>query len=108
MVNVSILVVAVGCGQATQEETTPEPAVVEQAVSEILDAVAAAPDVYTALFEDERVRVVEMTLAAGATDGHHRHPHETVYFLSGGAVRVELPAHRARLSRARPALPRDG
>jgi hypothetical protein len=35
--------------------------------------------------------VLEMNLKAGETDVTHSHPSETVYFLSGGKVKIHLP-----------------
>lgn len=67
----------------------------EEMPGEVPDAASAAPEVYTVLHEDERVRVVSMRLPAGETDGFHRHPHEVVYFTSGGGVSVEVPGAEA-------------
>ena len=85
-----VAVVAAGCAK---EEAAPveEAVAVEEAAPEVPDAVTAAPEVYSTLHQDERVRVVEMKLAAGVTDGFHHHPHEVVYFLAGGSLKVELP-----------------
>ncbi len=56
-----------------------------------IDPVTASPKHYRTLLENERVRVVEMRLAAGETDQQHSHPAETVYFIRGGKVRLHLP-----------------
>jgi hypothetical protein len=32
-----------------------------------------------------------MTLPAGTSDIEHSHPNETVYFVSGGKVRIHVP-----------------
>ncbi len=56
-----------------------------------IDPVSASPDNYKSLFEDEHVRVLEMTLPAGTSDIEHSHPNETVYFVSGGKVRIHVP-----------------
>ena len=51
----------------------------------------ASPANYKLLFENEHVRVLEMTLAAGTTDTEHSHPSETVYFIKGGKANIALP-----------------
>ncbi len=56
-----------------------------------IDPVQASPANYKVLLENEHVRVVEMTLRAGETDQPHSHPAETVYFVTGGRVRLHLP-----------------
>ncbi len=56
-----------------------------------IDPVDASPDNYRVIFEDEHVRVLEMTLKAGESDTKHSHPAETVYFERGGKARIELP-----------------
>ena len=68
----------------TQVEKTP-------ASTDELDAVVVAPDVYSILHEDERVRVLNMTLPPGVTDGLHSHPNEAVYFIKGSTIRIHLP-----------------
>jgi oxalate decarboxylase/phosphoglucose isomerase-like protein (cupin superfamily) len=60
-------------------------------VPDDLDPVQVAPHVYSLIHEDERVRVLEMKLAAGTTDGLHMHPDEAVYFIRGSKVRIHLP-----------------
>jgi hypothetical protein len=56
-----------------------------------IDAVEAPPEVYTLLFENEAVRVIEMNLKAGQTDNQHSHRDETVYFITGSKVKISLP-----------------
>lgn len=58
---------------------------------EVQDAVTAAPAVYSVLHQDARVRVVDMKLDPGATDGIHNHPDEIVYFVQGGKAHISLP-----------------
>ena len=60
-------------------------------VPEGMAADAISPDVYTLLFEDDRVRIIEMKLAAGASDAEHVHPFEAVYFMTGGKLRITVP-----------------
>jgi quercetin dioxygenase-like cupin family protein len=56
-----------------------------------IDPLKTATEHYRLLFEDEHVRVLEMSLPAGQIDNEHSHPEETVIFLQGGRVRVHLP-----------------
>lgn len=46
------------------------------------------PTTYKTLFNNESLRVVEMTLPAGHKDTEHSHPVETVYLIKGGKVRI--------------------
>lgn len=57
-----------------------------------IDPVKASPNNYKLLYEDDDVRLLEMTLKAGETDNEHSHPNELVYFLSGGKVKIHLPS----------------
>jgi beta-alanine degradation protein BauB len=59
--------------------------------SEMIDPVQVSPAHYAVLMENDVVRVLDMTLPAGVSDEMHSHPNETVYFLTGGKVRVHLP-----------------
>ena len=56
-----------------------------------IDPVGVSPENYKVLLENDRVRVVEMTLRPGEIDETHSHPSETVYFINGGKARVHLP-----------------
>lgn len=51
-------------------------------------AVDVAPEVYKVLFENDRVRLLEVTLAPGAASALHSHPDYLVYALSGGTVHL--------------------
>ena len=56
-----------------------------------IDPVSVSPESYRPLLENEHVRVLEMTLRSGQSDAMHSHPCETVFFVSGGRVRLHLP-----------------
>ena len=56
-----------------------------------IDPVQASPANYKTIFENEHVRVLEMSLKAGTKDNQHSHPAETVYFIKGGKVKIHLP-----------------
>jgi hypothetical protein len=56
-----------------------------------IDPTKTSPQNYSLLFENDSVRVLEMSLRAGEKDHEHSHQNETVYFISGGKVRIYLP-----------------
>ena len=55
-----------------------------------IDPCEVSADHYKVIFNNEHLRVVEMTLPAGAKDNEHSHPNETVYFITGGKVRITM------------------
>ena len=50
------------------------------------DAVAAAPNVYRVLFENERVRLLEARVKPGESSAPHAHPNYLIYTLEDGKV----------------------
>jgi quercetin dioxygenase-like cupin family protein len=50
------------------------------------DAAEAAPNVYTVLFENERLRLLEARVKPGDTTPLHSHADGLVYVVSGGKV----------------------
>ncbi len=59
-------------------------------MADYIDPTSVSPDVYKLLNENDKVRVVEMTLGAGQSDNKHSHRSETVYFITGGKVRIDV------------------
>jgi beta-alanine degradation protein BauB len=57
----------------------------------MIDPVQVSPEHYRVMLENEHVRVLEMRVPPGMSDETHSHPSETVYFVTGGKVRVHLP-----------------
>ncbi len=55
-----------------------------------IDPIASSPANYKLLFEDEKHRVLEMSVKAGEKDNEHSHPTEVVYFISGGSAKITL------------------
>jgi len=53
-----------------------------------IDPVIAAADHYKLLSQEGKIRVIEMALKPGDKDNVHSHPHETVYFVKGGKLRI--------------------
>ena len=51
----------------------------------------ASPDVYQVVAQDEKTRMVLMTLKPGQRDNWHSHPATAVYFLRDCDVRVHTP-----------------
>ena len=56
------------------------------------DAVQVAPHVYTVLFENERVRLLEVRLKPGDSSAMHSHPAYVIYGLEGGRVKFNSPS----------------
>jgi beta-alanine degradation protein BauB len=71
----------------------------------IQDAVTVAPHVYTVLFENERMRLLEVRMKPGETSAMHSHPAYAIYPLSdakatftspdGDSVEVQMKAGEA-------------
>jgi hypothetical protein len=68
------------------------------------DAVTTNPDLYSVVFENDRVRVVEYLDAPGDATAPHSHPDSVMVTLSSfrrrltsgdSETEVELPAHKA-------------
>jgi quercetin dioxygenase-like cupin family protein len=56
------------------------------------DPIEVASNVYTTLFENERVRLLEVRLAGGDSSEMHGHPDYVVYNLDDGKVRFSAPS----------------
>jgi len=57
-----------------------------------VDPVQVASNVYTTLFENDRVRLLEARLAPGDSSAMHGHPDYVVYNLGEGKVRFSSPS----------------
>ena len=55
-----------------------------------LDPVVVSPEQYTLRHDTPEARIVEMRLAPGTIDTEHSHPHEYVYFIRGGKLRIHV------------------
>jgi len=53
-----------------------------------IDAVKAASENYKLLSEEGNIRVIEMLLKPGQKDNEHSHHSETVYFITGGKLKI--------------------
>ena len=56
------------------------------------DPVQVASNVYTTLFENDRVRLLDVRLAPGDSSAMHGHPDYVVYTLGEGKVRFSSPS----------------
>jgi quercetin dioxygenase-like cupin family protein len=56
------------------------------------DATKVAPHVYKVLFENERLRFLEVSMQPGDRSELHSHPDYFVYFLSGGKGKFTTPS----------------
>ncbi len=56
-----------------------------------IDPVEVSRGNYKLLMENDAVKVLEMNLKAGTSDIEHSHHDETVYFITGGKVKVHMP-----------------
>jgi quercetin dioxygenase-like cupin family protein len=72
------------------EPTTPaEPAAPAEPVKPVIpDAPTAGPDIYKAVFENDKVRVFEITFAPGAKIAMHQHPDHAIYALTAGTLKI--------------------
>ena len=55
-------------------------------------AASVAPHVYKVLFENDRVRLLEVDLAPGVASDLHSHPDYLVYAIDGGTVHLAGPS----------------
>ena len=52
------------------------------------DPIKVGPNIYKNLFENDRVRMLEVTFAPGDSIAMHSHPDHAVYAVTGGKLRV--------------------
>jgi len=55
------------------------------------DPIEVGPDVYKLAFENDRVRVMEITFQPGDKIALHSHPDHFVYVISGGTLALSYP-----------------
>ncbi len=56
------------------------------------DAAKVAPHIYKVLFENERARLLEVTMQPGDSSEMHSHPDNLIYVLSDGKVTFTAPS----------------
>jgi quercetin dioxygenase-like cupin family protein len=52
------------------------------------DPLKVGPNIYKKIFENDRVRMLEVTFAPGDSIAMHSHPDHAVYVVAGGTLRV--------------------
>lgn len=52
------------------------------------DPLSVGPGIYTKVMENERVRLMQVEFAPGASIGMHSHPDHAAYVLAGGTLNV--------------------
>lgn len=57
-------------------------------VSNAQDPVKVGPKIYKQTFENDRVRVFEVTFKPHASIGMHKHPDHVVYVIKGGKLEI--------------------
>ena len=87
------IVALVGCQPAgdTGETAAPPAAPAETTAMDSTDAVAVAPDHYKVEFENDQVRVLRITYAAGDETPMHSHPAGVAVFLADQNAEFRLP-----------------
>lgn len=56
------------------------------------DAAQVAPHIYKVVFENDRVRVLEVTMQPGDSSEMHSHPDYFAYLLTDGKARFSTPS----------------
>jgi len=56
-----------------------------------MDALQTAPDVYSLIMENERVRVLEVRFRPGQKALMHSHPDHVIYVLKDAKLKITLP-----------------
>jgi len=60
-----------------------------------MDALKAAPDVYSLIMENERVRVLRIKFKPGQKAVMHSHPNHVICVIKDGKVKITLPDGKA-------------
>ena len=55
------------------------------------DPMKVAPDMYKLVFENDRVRVMEVTFQPGQKIPKHSHPDHYIYVAEGGSIKINKP-----------------
>ena len=56
-----------------------------------MDALQTAPDVYSLIMENERVRVLSVKFKPGQKAKMHSHPDHVIYVLKDGKIKITTP-----------------
>ena len=63
------------------------------------DPVVVSPDIYTVLFENEEIRVLELTFEPGEREAMHSHPKYCIVTKEGGTLRIHTEGNEPRKRR---------
>jgi quercetin dioxygenase-like cupin family protein len=74
-----------GSGLLSRSDTSHQ---VEEELTMADEAAQVAPHVYKVLFENERVRLLDVRMKPGDESAHHSHPDYLLYALEGGQVKL--------------------
>ncbi len=55
------------------------------------DPIEVAPNIYKVLFENDKVRLLEITMKPGDKSEMHHHPASLNYVIKGGKAKMTLP-----------------
>ena len=89
MIAPALLAAALAVQAPAAPTITPQPPAAPQ-----VDALAASPDNFRLVLENDRVRVLEYTLLPGQKDRRHTHPKRVAHVIAGGTLRVHFPDGR--------------
>ena len=70
------------------------------------DAVAVNPDIYKVLFENEEIRVLELTWEPGEREAMHSHPKYCIVTKQGGTLRIHTEGNEPRYAEVEVDQPR--
>jgi quercetin dioxygenase-like cupin family protein len=65
---------------------------IEQESTMAQEAVQVAPHIYTVLFENEQVRLLDVRMRPGEESAEHSHPNYLLYATEGGRVKLTDPS----------------
>lgn len=94
LTNVALLAVATWAVPVTLVLAPASPLAAETVASvqpAQVDALAASPENFRLVLENDNVRVLEYTLLPGQKDHQHTHPRRVAHVMSGGTLRVGFP-----------------
>lgn len=90
-VSFCLLTMVCGCAPQSNQEMADEPETDQMTEPTSMAPEVVNPAVYTLLHEDDRVRILDMTLPPGVNDGMHSHFDEAAYFMTGSKLKIHLP-----------------
>jgi beta-alanine degradation protein BauB len=68
------------------------------ATAQAQDPTKVGPNIYKKLFENDRVRMLEVSFAPGDSIAFHSHPDHAVYAVTGGTLRVTVKGGKTEVA----------